>query len=157
MILQKKQLSFRLCLKSFTLIEALTALFIISVAVLSISSVMTSFFVSTQSEKQLQEVLELGDNYFKRLYLASDLKEELFSEKETLNLKKQNSFPYIVSNEETNLAKGIRMVIEKKIIRFDPLLVDVTIHFFIKSKEKSLEKKYTLESIFSESYLNKLQ
>jgi len=106
---------------------------------------------------QLQEVLELGDNYFKRLYLASDLKEELFSEKETLNLKKQNSFPYIVSNEETNLAKGIRMVIEKKIIRFDPLLVDVTIHFFIKSKEKSLEKKYTLESIFSESYLNKLQ
>jgi prepilin-type N-terminal cleavage/methylation domain-containing protein len=148
-------------LKAFSLIEVLVAIFIIGVVVVSTLSVFVNMNRYLFQDKDLQAVNDFSQRYLFSLYLDGNLKERLFTASEISNLNRSRIFPMMLKPEETNITPNIRFFINRKIERWDPLLVNIGLEALVNVPESkrtgAKTRQYWIETTLSESYLVKLK
>lgn len=150
--------SFAHKLKSFTLIEVLVALSIIGIATLSTLTIFANLARYSVSDKRMQLAVETANNHLSQLYLAKELKTTLFDAKEISNINTIRRFPLRLKPQRINIEDDIFMLVNKKIVSYEPLLVDVGIEVIIPSKVSNQKARhYWVETTLSESYMNKLE
>jgi prepilin-type N-terminal cleavage/methylation domain-containing protein len=148
---------------SFTLIEVLAALVIIGIGVTSTLTLIVNVQKYLSMDKELGRVVTYTDNYLSKLYLSGNLKSDLFNKDEIAKLSVLNTFPVLMPPAETNLGENIKVLVNRKINRWDPLLVDIGIESIITYVNKSStnikprKRDYWIETTFSENYLKKLE
>lgn len=148
-------------LRAFSLIEVLVAISIIGIVVVSTMSVFVNMNRYLFQDKDLQSVNDFSQRYLFNLYEGESLRSNLFTPMDISNLNRQRIFPVLLKPEETNITTNIRFFINKKVERWDPLLVNVGLEALITVPEAkrtgAKTRHYWIETTLSENYLSKLK
>lgn len=148
-------------LKSFSLIEVLVALSIMGVITVSTLSVFINMNRYLFQDKDVQAVIDFSEHYFYSLYFSDDLKAGAFQAPEISNLNKVYQFPVLLPPLETNISPTIKVLINRKVERWEPLLMNIGLEAMITPPEnKKVGNKirhYWIETTLSSSYLAKLK
>lgn len=143
---------------AFSLVEVLVALSIIAMASSSIISLLSNATRFLRIDEKLQSATYLGERYLSELYLAPDLKKALFTTNELALLGPSPRVPRMLPPERISTPEGILMLVNKKIRRWQPLLVDVGIELIWQAAgTNARQRQYWLETTLSEEYLTRLK
>ncbi len=143
---------------AFSLIEVLVALSIIAMASSSIITLLSNATRFMHVDEKLQTATQISDRYLNEIYMAKDLKKALFTTNELSILGPNVKLPKLLPPQRITTPEGILMLINKKIRRWDPLLVDVGIELIWQSLSTNTKaRQFWVETTFSEEYLKRLK
>ena len=155
------KLTGRMRLGAFSLIEVMVSLTIMSMIVLSTLSVFLNMNRYLFQDRDVQSVIDYSEKYFFNLYFSDNLKNVLFQPAEISNFNRGVRTPVLLPPVETNAAQNIRIFINRKIERWDPLLVNIGMEAVITIPESrrtgTKTRHYWIETTLSENYLSKLK
>jgi len=143
---------------AFTLIEVMVALSVIGVATFSTVAIFSNSMRYMAYDYNMQKAVETADKYFANLYLAGDIRKELFSQSELTNILNARAFPLLLRPERHNISDNIYMLINKNIIAWNPLTVDIGLEIIIEPEGTNRTPRHLwFETTFCENYLKKLE
>jgi type II secretory pathway pseudopilin PulG len=140
------------------MIELLVALSVIAIGVATTVSIFSNASQWMSVDRDMQRAVLSIDRYLSDVYVASNMKQALFSEDDVTNLSARRQFPFLLPPWKTNVADGISLLVNRNVRNWDPLFCDVGIEAVISFQATNRKSKhFWVETTFSERYLGKLK
>ncbi|OHD53377.1 MAG: hypothetical protein A2Y33_05550 [Spirochaetes bacterium GWF1_51_8] len=153
-----KEISKKKRFRGFTLIEVIISLSIISTTIVTVLTIYSSMTNLLNYDRTTEKAISEAHNYLAGVYLAPDLKTALFDASEMSNLTVTSVYPLKFRAKEYPIDENIKMLVNKKVERYDPLLVYVGIEMLIvRQGTNQPPKSYWIETAFSEVYMDKVK
>ncbi len=145
--------------KAFSLIEVLVAMSIIALASTSIITVLSHAAKYMRVDAKLQLATQICDAYLTDIYMATNIRQKLFSPQDLSNLAYNAPLPRLLAPQRITTPEGLLLLVNKKVRKLDPLLVDIGLEVIWKPTDSSnaRSRQYWVETSISERYLMSLK
>ena len=131
---------------------------IIAMASTSIITVLSHATKYMRLDVKLQQATQICDAYLTDIYMASNISLALFSTQDIVLLNKSEKLPRLLPPERILTKEGLLLLVNKKVRKLDPLLVDIGLEVIWKTTSSNKKsRQFWVETSISERYLMSLR
>ncbi|OHD75267.1 MAG: hypothetical protein A2355_16265 [Spirochaetes bacterium RIFOXYB1_FULL_32_8] len=106
----------------------------------------------------MQKAASVAENYLTDIYTSKNMLEKIFTIEELKSIDINKKGSVLFPPKRVDIEKDIFMYVNRNIRRWSPLLVDVGVEAIIDFHNKDKKnKKFWIETTYSENYMNKLK
>ena len=126
---------------SFTIIELMVALSIVSIAVVASIGIFANASSWMSIDLDMQKAASVAENYLTDIYTSKNMLEKIFTIEELKSIDINKKGSVLFPPKRVDIEKDIFMYVNRNIRRWSPLLVDVGVEAIIDFHNKDKKNK----------------